>query len=393
MNVFKLPSTLIFSACLLFNVSCTKQENKSSVSSDDQKQLKKGNISSQNEIYLFIGSYTTNIFIYTMNTETGALTYVAKSPNTSNPSYLTIHPNGKWLYCVNESSPGKVSAFVIDTTNKKLTLLNSVDSKGNSPCFISINKSGSYAMVANYSSGSFALFKINSNGSLSNAVSVIQDKGKGPNTSRQEGPHAHMIAQNPQNCMVYATDLGTDQVQIFNIDSINNKFVFGAITAKSASGAGPRHFAVHPEKPWVYILHELKGIIEASNVNAANGEFEKFQTISTIPENTTGNPGSADIHFTNDGKFLYATNRGDFNSIAMFTIDQTTGILKSIGYQSSKGKTPRNFVIDPTGMFLLVANQEGNNIVTFKIDPATGVLQETDYITNVSSPVCLKFLK
>jgi 6-phosphogluconolactonase len=378
---------LIFSSFIALQLNCSKKDNSNASTTKSTLET------TQKDFFLFIGTYTTSIYIYQMNSETGALTKVGTSPSTSNPSYLAIHPNGKWLYCVNENSSGMVSAFSIDTANKKLVFLNSVSSKGDAPCFISVNKSGSYAMAANYNSGSFSLYKIKPDGSLSDATYVIQDKGKGPNSSRQSGPHAHMIAQNPQNCMVYATDLGIDKLQIFNIDSINNKFVFAANAAVSAPGAGPRHFTVHPSQPWVYVLHELKGIIEASSVDRSSGEFQKFQTISTLSDGSTATPGSADIHITPDGKYLYASNRGTANNIAMYSINQTSGILQNIGYQSSGGSAPRNFMIDPGGKFLLVANMDGNNIVTFKIDSSTGLLDAIDTLKSISKPVCLKFLE
>lgn len=346
---------------------------------------------------LFIGTYTygtgqsksNGIYWYSINLKN--LTYsLVNSANTSNPSYLCIHPNKRYIYCVNENSPGSVSAFSIDTINKNLTLLNSVSSKGNSPCYISVSSDSRYAVVANYSSGNYSIFKILEEGKLSNALDVLQDNGKGPNTSRQEGPHAHMIDQNPQNLLFYGTDLGIDVLNIISIDTVNHKFTRYTNAAKSASGSGPRHFAIHPIKNWLYLLHELNGTIEISNI-LPDGSLVRFQTVSTMPSDDTRYPGSADIHITPNGRFLYATNRGNVNNIAAFAIDENTGKLSLIDFYPCGGKTPRNFTIDPSGKYLLVANQDSNNVVIFQISD-NGQLINTGVSIKVPMPVCLKFI-
>jgi 6-phosphogluconolactonase len=351
---------------------------------------------------VYVGTYTEKeanvsgkaegIYIYELNLTTGELSYISTSPRTMNPSYIAIHPNHQWLYAVNEFGEGQVSAFLLSTDKKQLTFLNAVSSHGNSPCYVSVDHSGKFVMVANYGSGTVALYPINPDGSLQDASSVDQHAGKGP-TARQEGPHAHMIIPGNSGQYIYATDLGTDQVFTYRIDSKTKQLKNTGNTKTTQAGAGPRHLAFHPNNLWVYLVNELNGTIEASSVNNLTGEFKRFQTISTVPEDEKNAAGCADIHITPSGKFLYASNRGDVNTIAMYAINQNTGQLQTIGYQSVLGRTPRSFVIDPTGTFLLVANQGTDNVVTFKIDTSTGKLIETGIETKIPTPVCLKIME
>ncbi|MCX7987232.1 MAG: lactonase family protein [Bacteroidales bacterium] len=382
-NPFALP--LVFLSFCLIN-SCKSTEK-------DQNQ----NLTLPTHSYiLFIGTYTSGtgnsksdgIYVYEANLDSMKFKQI-HSLKVSNPSYLCLSVDKKFLYCVNENNPGQVSAFGIDTAYN-LSFINSVPSQGSYPCYISTDKSGQYVMVANYGSGSFALFGVNTDGSLTKSLSVIQDKGKGTNPSRQEGPHAHMIFQNAHNGYIYATDLGTDQVNIFTLDTLEKKLINHNNPYKTSAGAGPRHISIHPNGEWMYILAELSGTIEAAKIDNTTGRLEKFQTISTLNTGESRYPGSADIHITPDGKFLYATNRGEINNIACFKIDSQTGKLSVIGFTPSGGRTPRNFVIDPSGKFVLVAHQDSNEIVVFSVQE-DGLLEKA-YKFNVPMPVCLKFL-
>ncbi len=350
-------------------------------------------------VLVYIGTYTRTephvqgkaegFYIYEMNPSTGALTHVLTSPRTENPSYVAIHPNGKWLYAVNELGDGQVSAFTIDKGKKQAQFINAVSTHGNSPCYVSIDKSGKFVMTANYGTGNIALYPINSDGSLKEATSVIQHQGSGPDP-RQQGPHAHMIRTGNSNDLIYAVDLGTDRVTTYKLDptkaSLNKVSEYKAIP-----GAGPRHVEFHKNQKWAYIVSELNGTVEACSVDAKTGALTRFQEISTLPAGETRKAGCADIHVSPNGKYLYASNRGEINTIAMFTIDANSGKLSVLGYQPVKGRTPRSFAIDPTGTFLLVANQDTGNIITFKIDPSTGKLVDTGIEAKVPTPVCVRF--
>ena len=362
------------------------------------------NINGKESELLFVGTYTDGgksqgIYLYQMDIATGALTFTGISAKTQNPSYLVIHPNRKWLFAVNElgSNDGKyigtVSAFRIDLEKKQLEYINTVPSNGNYPCHISVDQAGRYVMVANYGNGSVSVYPINKDGSLAYASCIDQHKGKGPNTERQEGPHAHMITQGFDARFVYNTDLGIDKILIYKLDQTTGKLISTDYDANSKPGAGPRHLAFHSNRNWVYAINELNGTIEAFAIDKLTGALKRFQIMSTLEAGDTRYPGSADIHITPNGKFLYATNRSDVNNIAMFSINQETGELTLLGHRPVKGQTPRNFAIDPSGTFLLVANQNSSNVLTFRIDPVNGLLTETGQETSIPSPVCLKFLE
>jgi 6-phosphogluconolactonase len=253
-----------------------------------------------------------------------------------------------------------------------------------------VDHSGKFVLVANYGSGNVAMYPLNGDGSLKEAVTVIQHEGKGPDPARQEGPHAHMITTGNRGDMIYAVDLGIDKVITYKLDP-RKASLEKTSEYHSVPGAGPRHIEFHSNKKWAYIVNELNGTIEACSVDSHTGALTRFQVASTIPAGEKGKAGSAAIHLTPSGKYLYASNRGDINNIAMYAVDENSGRLQMIGYQPVKGRTPRSFTIDPSGKFLLVANQDTDNIITFMIDPSTGKLMDTGIETKVPTPVCLKF--
>jgi len=363
------------------------------------------NLKNTEHQYIFVGTYTQNqenenekskgIYLYQLNQKSGELSFVSTSPQTVNPSYLAVHPSKKWLYAVNEVGDGEqkgyISTFGIDLDKKQLTFIDSVLSQGKYPCHISLDYSGKYAMVANYGSGTVALLSILPDGSLSESKSIHQHLRKmtdGPEVQ----PHAHMIVQGPGEQFVYSSDLGTDMVWVYKLDTALGQLELTLQHIPTSNGAGPRHIEFHPILNRAYVINELNGTIEAFETHQNFGKWSRLQTISTLAKNETGPASCADIHITPSGKYLYASNRGEINNLAIYEIDQESGELKNIGYQAVGGKTPRNFVIDPSGTFLLVANQNSNNIVTFRIDNATGKLIETGKSVTVPSPVCLKFL-
>jgi len=357
---------------------------------------------------LYIGTYTekeahvtgkaTGIYIYEMNAESGQLSLVDSSPATTNPSYLAVHSGKNLLYAVNETgsgssnSSGNVSAFHIRDGGRKLELINSVSSVGSYPCYISIDNTARYAMAANYGSGTVALFPINADGSLKEATSVDQHTGRGQ-TGRQESAHAHMIIPSPDSIHVYACDLGTDKVYCYSVDTLNSTLISSGPAYKTIPGAGPRHLTFHPERNIAYIVNELNGTIEAVKIDSLSGSMKRFQVISTKPLTKSRDASCADIHITPSGKYLYASNRGEINNIAMYSVNPETGELDLTGHQQVKGITPRSFAIDPSGNFLLVANQDSDNIITFRIDQDTGRLIDTGFEVIVPTPVCLKFLE
>ena len=354
------------------------------------------------QYYLFVGCYTEGAFkngdskglyVYRFDAATGDLTPVS-SIATDNPSYLALSADGKFVYAVNETDgakPGSVSAFSFDKATGKLTFLNKQASGGDDPCYISVDKNRRWAVVANYGGGNYSALRILPNGSLAPATETIQDKGTGPNTARQEKAHVHSTIFSPDEKLLAVCDLGTDKITILHFDPTATARPLTRDTILSATpGSGPRHTVFYPNKPFVYSIDELSGTVDAYRIT--RGKFTPIQRISSHPAGYKGDIGSADIHIAPDGRTLYASNRGDANSLAIFSINPGSGKLTLEGFQSTMGKTPRNFLIDPTGHWVLVANQNGKNVVVFKRDAATGALTDTHKRIELPAPVCLKLM-
>jgi len=355
---------------------------------------------------LYVGTYTekmnfvegtaTGIYVYELNLNNGELAYVSSSPHTINPSYLVAGKNNQMLYSVNETGNdvkpgGNISAFRITAGGRQLEFINSVSSQGNYPCYISIDKTGKWIMCANYGSGNVAVFPVGDSGSLGEATMVHQHTGKGT-TARQDASHAHFIQQYPSGDFIYSCDLGVDTIYVYRLDTATGKLNLTGHNYSTRRGAGPRHLAFHPFINRAYVVNELNGTIEVMVIDSLTGALKRIQTISTLDPAIKTEASCADIHLTPSGKFLYASNRGSANNLAIYQVDLQTGKLTLTGHQTVKGKTPRNFVIDPTGRYLLVANQDTGNVVTFIIDEETGKLVDTGIEINIPAPVCLKFL-
>jgi 6-phosphogluconolactonase len=359
--------------------------------------------------YIFyVGTYTEDngkslaskgIYAYSYDADTGKITPLGLAAETTNPSFVALSPNGQFLYAVNEvgnyrgPNSGGVSAFSIDRATGKLTLLNEVSSRGADPCYITVDKTGKYVLVANYGGGSVAVFSVLADGKLGEASAFDQHTGNGADPKRQEKPHAHSIDLSPDNRFAMVDDLGLDELLVYKFDNAK-----GSLTpndppfAKVDAGAGPRHFALHPNGKFAYVVSEMAGTVTLFSADLTKGALHSLQTISTLPKGFSGAIEDAEVEIHPSGKFLYASNRGDGNSIAVFAIDTDKGTLTPVEYTPTQGKTPRNFAIDPTGTLLFAENQESNNIVVFRIDQKTGKLTPTGQVLDVASPVCVKFL-
>jgi len=352
---------------------------------------------------VYVGTYTSKttskgIYAYRFDSDKGQLTSIGVAAETIDPSFLAVHPNGKYLYAVNEianfngGTSGAVSAFAIDEKTGALKFLNQVPTRGAGPCHVSLDKEGAFVLVANYDSGSIASFPVHDDGSLGTTSGFVQHSGSGPNKERQEGPHAHWIGTSPDNRFALAVDLGLDQVIVYGFDSIKGVFTpMLSGFAKVKPGAGPRHLAFHPNGKFAYVLSEMESSVTVFSYQPKTGGLTSLQTIFTLPKDYSGPKEAAEIAVHSSGKSLYTSNRGH-DSIAVFAIDEKKGTLKSLGQVLTGGKTPRHFAIDPTGSYLLAENQESNNIVVFHIDPATGSLTPTGQTVEVPSPVCITFV-
>jgi 6-phosphogluconolactonase len=354
------------------------------------------------ELLAYFGTYTNNgkskgIYCYKLDLATGKLTSVGVTEGIKNPSFLAIHPSGKFLYAVSEVTDaggkpgGAVSAFALDRKTGQLTPLNHQSSEGSGPCHVSVDKTGKVALVANYNSGSIASLPIKADGSLDKAASAIQHEGSSVVPNRQAGPHAHSMNFSPDNRFAFACDLGLDKVMIYKVDPAKGTLTANnPAFARTPEGGGPRHFAFHPSGRYAYNCNEIKSSVTAFAYDANQGSLTEIQTISTLPEATQGN-STAEIQVHPSGKFLYCSNRGH-DSLAIFTIDEKTGKLTAAGHQKTLGKLPRNFGIDPTGAYVIACNQGTDNVAVFKVDQANGKLTPVDDPISVPMPVCVKFL-
>ncbi|WP_240163632.1 lactonase family protein [Spirosoma taeanense] len=347
---------------------------------------------------MYVGTYSVRgsegIYVFEFDRKAGTMHQIQTVANAKSPSFLAVHPSGKFLYAVNEAadptaSLGGVSAYAIDRATGKLTFLNSQSSLGGAPCHISIDQTGKTAFVSNYSGGSLAVLPIGLDGQLGAATDSVQNVGSGPNQKRQEKAHVHCATLAPDNRFVYVSDLGTDKLHILEIDA-------KASTVKPAStpyvtvkpGSGPRHSTFHPNGKYAYLVEEMASSVAVFSRDPKTGALTLIQDgVKTLPDDFTGQNTSADIHVDPSGKFLYQSNRG-YNALAIFAIGND-GRLTKIGDQPTEGKTPRNFLIDPKGEFVFVANQDSDNITIFKRDQKSGKLTYTGQSIKVPAPVCV----
>ncbi len=347
----------------------------------------------------YVGTYTAKtdskgIYALDFESETGKLTLRGLAAEAPDPSWLALHPSGKYVYVANEAGKqSTISAFSVDAKSAKLTLLNQLPALGEDPCYLSFDKTGKYLFVANYTSGNVVVFPIFPNGKLGEHTALVRDSGTlGPNKERQEGPHAHWIESSPDNRFVFIADLGLDAILSFRFDATK-----GTLTpndppfAKLAPGAGPRHATFSFNGKFVFVVSELNSTVTTFSYDRKKGSLNEPQTVSTLPKDYRGRNDTAEIALHPSGRGLYASNRGH-DSIAVFRIDDFKGTLTSVGIFLTDGKEPRHFALDPTGQFLLAENQNSNNIVVFRLDVVTGGLQEVSRLNNVPSPVNLVFL-
>lgn len=342
---------------------------------------------------LLIGTYTNSgksegIYVYTFNTLNGQFKPKSVAKGVDNPSFLTLSPDRKFIYAANEAGAASTaSAFKFNAESGDLTFLNKQDSKGADPCHITADALN--VIVANYSGGSIAVYSRNADGSLSAPKQVIQHTGKSIDATRQTSAHAHMVQFTPDKKFLICTDLGEDLIYIYNYTPTSKNNVLTVKTViKTNPGTGPRHLTFSPNGKFAYLAHEFNGSITAYSYK--NGNLQKIQEISSVEKDFKGKVDAADIHVSADGKFLYESNRGDANNINVFSIFPT-GRLAFVSRTSSLGKGPRNFTIDPSGKYLLVANQNSDEIVIFNRNKTTGALTDSNKRIQVGSPVCLVF--
>ncbi|WP_164891069.1 lactonase family protein [Botryobacter ruber] len=350
---------------------------------------------------VYVGTYagpdSESIFLYRLDTGSGALTRVSAVKAGENPSYLTLDQQQRFLYAVNEVGEykgrkgGAVSAFTVDPRTGELVFLNRQASSGGSLCHISLDKTGKTVLVASYGDGSVTAFPVLADGQLGNYTDTEQHEGTGPNKARQEGPHAHYIHPDPANRFAFAVDLGTDNIMGYRLQPEQARLTPNEppVAFAAKPGAGPRHMVFHPNGRYAYVINELNSTMTTLAYDSCKGTFSEIQTSTTIPAGFTENNQCAAVKVSADGKFLYGSNRGH-NSIVVFAIDENTGRLTLVEHEPTNGNWPRDFTLDLTGTVLLVANERSGNIVTYHIDKATGKLAPTGHEVEVSKPSCLQ---
>lgn len=349
----------------------------------------------QSDYVTYVGGYGPTIEAYRFHTANGRISRIGAAAQTPAPSYLVVHPNGHYLYAVNEqgNKQDTVSAFAIDPKNGKLKPLNTVSSRGSAPCHLSIDKTGKFLAVANYNNGTVAVLPILQDGRLGEAAGFSQQSGSSVNHARQEGPHAHCAIFSPDDRFLLVADLGADKIFIYRFDAAT-----GAITPNDppsfavVPGSGPRHLAFHPNGRWVYLIDELSSTVELLHYDPARGSLDAGERLSTLPENFSGTNTAAEIAFNAAATVLYASNRGQ-DSIALFHIDPDRGLLSAMERTSTLGKTPRYFGFDPTGQYLLVGNQDSDTLAVFHVHPNTGELRPVGpMLEKIPKPSCIVFL-
>ena len=350
------------------------------------------------DYYMIVGTYDSpkseGVYVYKFNSADGSATAISHV-KTPNPSFVTVSPDGKFVYAVHETAPqdgkgGDIASFSFNKATGILTFINRQLSGGDHPCHVETDKTGKWLFASNYSSGSLSVLPINADGSLGIAT-TIQHIGTGKNPERQKGPHTHGAIISDDNKYLFVTDLGIDKVMIYSFDATTGKLTPAVQPyVQSVPGSGPRLFTFHPSNKFAYVIEELTGTV--SMYKYKKGELDVKQRISTMRQHESSFAGSADIHISSDGKFLYASNRGDVNSIAIYSVNKKKGKLTLIGHQSTLGKTPRNFSLDPSGKFLLCENQNSDQIVIFNRDVNTGLLADSGKRIAVGKPVCIKWV-
>lgn len=371
--------TCLFFSCLLLGVGCFGQPPRREI--------------------MYVGTYdgrgSQGLYVFEFDRSTGSMTQLQSIDDPVAPNFQALHPNGSFLYSVSgeaysdDSAYGTVVAYRIDPTTGTLTRINDQSVEGSGPAHVSIDPRGAFAYVSNYGEGNLSVFGINDNGSLTEAVEVVQHEGSSVNERRQSGPHVHSVIPSPDGRFIYVSDLGLDKIMIYEVDRETGSLTPAETPfVESDPGAGPRHFTIHPNNEFAYSVEEMSSTVVSFRVDRSSGALTPVQRVSMLPDGFQGSNSAADIHVSPDGRFLYASNRGH-DSLVIYEIDPATGRLSLVGHESTRGEHPRNFMIDREGAFVLVANRDDDEVVLFRRDRETGRLHYTENRIDVPMAVCV----
>lgn len=344
-----------------------------------------------------VGTYTRHgrsegIYVYRLDPVSGGLTHLATVAGVQDPSYLAYEPGRQTLYAVNAANQGGVSAFAVNRATGQLTTLNQVALGGATPAHISIDPTAEYLLAANYTGGTIAAVPLRQDGSLGEASDIVRHAGSGRHPTRQQEPHPHMIVTDPKHQFVLVPDLGIDAVVAYRLDRSTGRLIpQPEAGGRLPPGAGPRHLAFGVDGRFVYVIDELDSTMAVFAYDAQAGGMRQTQIISTLPDDFSGQSAPAAVVVAPSGRFVYGSNRGH-DSVAGFSVDESSGELSSLGHTSTDGANPRDINIDPSGTFLLAANQNTDTIVTLRVNTSTGALEPTGQIASVPSPTRVLFV-
>ncbi|AUL56025.1 6-phosphogluconolactonase [Burkholderia pseudomallei] len=358
---------------------------------------------------LLVGTYTGSgsdgIYVYRFDTDSGRVSPVS-SAKAENPSYLVASRDGRHVYAVNElpgdagpaSVRGGVSAFDFDAKTGALKFVNRVSAQGNDPCYLSLSPDGRYLVVANYSvasdpGGSFSVFPVEATGALGAAVLNVHHEGTGPVKGRQDGAHVHSTVFSPDGKYLFVQDLGADKLYSYRYTPDGSRGLIGPTESRytlAKAGSGPRHLVFGANGRFAYVTNELNASVDVYRYD--DGRLAHIETVPMTAPGFAGKVGGGALHLSPDGRFLYATNRGDANDIVIYAVNAADGKLTLVGRQSSLGKTPREFAIDPSGKWLIVGNQDSDSVFVFRRDIASGRLEPNPARIRIDKPVDFKFV-
>jgi 6-phosphogluconolactonase len=354
-------------------------------------------------MFAYVGCYTTpdrdgrgeGIGVYHVDESTGAWRQVQLVAEVANPSFLILDRRGRTLYVVSGGDDySDVSALAVDRATGSLTFVNRQSAGGRNPVHLSLDASGRFLAVASYNDGSVALLPVGIDGALGPLVDLVPQRGPhGPHPTEQAAPHPHHCPFDPAGRSIAVPDKGLDRVFVYRLDAERAKLVPGGGPGfiQTAPGAGPRHIAFHPGGRWAYVLNELDSTVGAYRWDADRATLEPTQVLTTLPAEFSGTNSGAEIAVAPSGRFVYASNRGH-DSLAIFGVDDGSGELTALGWEPTRGRTPRFFGLDPAGRYLYAANQDSDTIVAFAVDAATGRLTHTGQTIETGSPACIAFL-
>ncbi len=350
------------------------------------------------EYLVYTGGYTRGashgIYGYRFDTRTGKMRALGLQAEVSNPSFLVEHPDHRFLYAVSEDAAGMVSAYLIDPKSGKLSLVNRVSSKGDGPCHLALDREGRWLAVANYNSGSVAVLPLRKDGGLGEAAAFVQHTGTGVNPQRQAGPHAHAAVFSPDNRYLLAADLGADRIFVYRFDAETGALrPAGTPSVAAIPGSGVRHLVFHPNGKVLYAVNELANTVTAYLWDAAAGRLAELQTVSSLPPGYPGPTTAAEIAVNSAGTMVYASNRG-CDCLALLVIDPVRFTLSALEFTPLIGQTPRHFALDPTGAYLVVANQGSDSLTVYTVHPRTGQIRPAGQpVTGIAMPTVVVFVK